>query len=74
MGANSVRTLRITFQAPAGPGLYTFQAYIMNDSFVGTDFQQDIRVRPSLPSLLIDRFANVLFDATDECEPSYERR
>lgn len=34
----------MTFQAPPGPGLYTFQAHIMNDSFVGTDTQKDVRV------------------------------
>lgn len=44
MGPNHVRTVRITFQAPPGPGLYTFQAYVMCDSYVGTDIQKDVRV------------------------------
>lgn len=47
MGVNHVRTVRITFQAPPGPGLYTFQAYVMCDSYVGTDIQKDVRVSRS---------------------------
>lgn len=49
MGDKAVRTVRMTFPAPPGPGLYTFQAYVMSDSFVGTDVQKDLRVR-LLPS------------------------
>lgn len=44
MGQNKVRVVRMTFQAPPGPGLYTFQVYAMSDSFVGTDAQKDLRV------------------------------
>lgn len=44
MGPNAVRTVKISFQAPPGPGLYTFQAYVMSDSFVGIDVQKDMRV------------------------------
>lgn len=44
MGPSAVRTVKITFQAPPGPGLYTFQAYVMSDSFVGIDVQKDMRV------------------------------
>jgi translocation protein SEC63 len=47
MGPNQVRTVRMSFQAPPGPGLYTFQVYVMSDSFVGTDAQKDLRVRLS---------------------------
>lgn len=45
VGADQTRTIRITFPAPPGPGLYTFQVYLMNDSFVGTDAQKDMRMR-----------------------------
>ena len=44
MGPKSVRTIRMSFQAPPGPGLYTFQVYAMSDAFVGTDAQKDMRV------------------------------
>ena len=44
MGSKQVRTIRMSFQAPPGPGLYTFQVYAMNDSFIGTDAQKDLRV------------------------------
>lgn len=37
--------MRMSFQAPPGPGLYTFQVYCMSDSFVGVDAQRDMRVR-----------------------------
>jgi translocation protein SEC63 len=45
IGEGQTRTIRMTFQAPPGPGLYTFQVYVMSDSFVGTDAQKDMRVR-----------------------------
>jgi len=44
MGSKQVRTIRMSFQAPPGPGLYTFQVYAMSDAFVGTDAQKDMRV------------------------------
>jgi translocation protein SEC63 len=44
MGDQSIRTVRMNFQAPPGAGLYTFQVYVMSDSFVGTDAQKDMRV------------------------------
>ena len=44
IGPNQVRVLRMNFQAPAGTGLYTFQTYIKNDSYVGTDAQKDMKV------------------------------
>lgn len=48
--SGAVRTVRMTFPAPPGPGLYTFQCYVMSDSFVGTDIQKDLRVsRPRRP-------------------------
>ncbi|GAA5944433.1 protein-transporting protein SEC63, partial [Sporobolomyces koalae] len=43
MGDSAIRTVRMTFQAPPGAGLYTFQVYVMSDSFVGTDAQKDMR-------------------------------
>lgn len=50
LGPNATRTVRLTFQAPNGPGLYTFQAYVMNDSFVGTDIQKAMRMVVEVPS------------------------
>ncbi|SDA03416.1 BZ3500_MvSof-1268-A1-R1_Chr7-1g09425 [Microbotryum saponariae] len=45
MGPHRVRTIRMSFQAPPGPGLYTFQVYAMSDSFVGTDAQKDMKMK-----------------------------
>ncbi|GAA5823179.1 hypothetical protein JCM5353_005806, partial [Sporobolomyces roseus] len=45
MGDSAIRTVRMSFQAPPGPGLYTFQVYVMSDSFVGTDAQKDMRMK-----------------------------
>lgn len=39
----------MTFQAPPGPGLYTFQVYVMSDSFVGADAQKDMRMQVEPP-------------------------
>ncbi|GAA5823402.1 hypothetical protein JCM11251_000623 [Rhodosporidiobolus azoricus] len=49
MGEGQTRTIRMTFQAPPGPGLYTFQVYVMSDSFVGTDAQKDMRMKVDPP-------------------------
>ncbi|MBW0462774.1 hypothetical protein O181_002489 [Austropuccinia psidii MF-1] len=45
LGYNKVRILRTTFQAPSNPGLYTFQAYVKSDSYVGTDVQASMQLR-----------------------------
>lgn len=45
-GYNKIRTLQMTFQAPPGAGLYTFQTYVKSDSYVGADAQKDMMVRP----------------------------
>ncbi|GAA5910707.1 hypothetical protein JCM5296_006819 [Sporobolomyces johnsonii] len=50
MGDSAVRTIRMSFQAPPGPGLYTFQVYVMSDSFVGTDAQKDMRMKVEPPT------------------------
>ncbi|ORY53393.1 Sec63 Brl domain-domain-containing protein [Leucosporidium creatinivorum] len=50
MGSKQVRTIRMSFQAPPGPGLYTFQVYAMSDAFVGTDAQKDMRMQVEPPS------------------------
>ncbi|GAA5860434.1 hypothetical protein JCM8547_000303 [Rhodosporidiobolus lusitaniae] len=50
MGEGQTRTIRMTFQAPPGPGLYTFQVYVMSDSFVGTDAQKDMRMKVEAPA------------------------
>ncbi|GAA6010079.1 hypothetical protein JCM11491_005857 [Sporobolomyces phaffii] len=49
MGDSAIRTVRMTFQAPPGPGLYTFQVYVTSDSFVGTDAQKDMRMKVDAP-------------------------
>ncbi|KAK4055503.1 secretory subunit [Microbotryomycetes sp. JL201] len=43
VGSRQVRIIKLSFQAPPGPGLYTFQVYAVNDSFVGTDAQKDLQ-------------------------------
>ncbi|GAA5970637.1 hypothetical protein JCM11641_007380 [Rhodosporidiobolus odoratus] len=50
MGEGQTRTIRMTFQAPPGAGLYTFQVYVMSDSFVGTDAQKDMRMKVDAPA------------------------
>ncbi|GAA5985578.1 hypothetical protein JCM5350_007141 [Sporobolomyces pararoseus] len=45
----TIRTVRMNFQAPPGPGLYTFQVYVKSDSFVGTDAQKDMRMKVDAP-------------------------
>ncbi|GAA5882212.1 hypothetical protein JCM16303_002283 [Sporobolomyces ruberrimus] len=49
MGDSAIRTVRMNFQAPPGPGLYTFQVYVTSDSFVGTDAQKDMRMKVDAP-------------------------
>ena len=39
----------MSFQAPPGPGLYTFQVYVASDSFVGTGAQKDMRMKVEQP-------------------------
>lgn len=52
VGYTKVRTLRTSFQAPQGPGLYTFQAYIKSDSYIGTDVQASMQLRVEPPEAL----------------------
>lgn len=49
MGSSATRTVRMSFQAPPGPGLYTFQVYVASDSFVGTGAQKDMRMKVEQP-------------------------
>ncbi|GAA98348.1 uncharacterized protein L969DRAFT_85663 [Mixia osmundae IAM 14324] len=44
IGANSTRTIRHTFQAPPAAGMFTFQAYVKSDSYIGTDVQKDMKM------------------------------
>lgn len=48
VGYSSVRTIRHQIQAPPAPGLYTFQAYIKSDCYLGTDLQisMSLKVEP----------------------------
>lgn len=50
IGCDNVRTLKATFQAPQGAGLYTFQTYVVSDSYVDTDVQCDMKLRVDPPN------------------------
>lgn len=52
VGYTKVRTLRTSFQAPQSPGLYTFQAYVKSDSYIGTDVQASMQLRVEPPEAL----------------------
>ncbi|PLW10486.1 hypothetical protein PCASD_09631 [Puccinia coronata f. sp. avenae] len=45
VGYTKTRVLKASFQAPHSPGLYTFQAYVKSDSYVGTDVQASMQLR-----------------------------
>ena len=40
----------MTFQAPPNPGLYTFQTYVVSDSYVDMDVQRDMKLRVDPPN------------------------
>lgn len=48
-GYNKIRSMQLTFQAPPQPGLYTFQTYVKNDSYVGADGQKDMMMEVKQP-------------------------
>ncbi|PLW15183.1 hypothetical protein PCANC_12847 [Puccinia coronata f. sp. avenae] len=45
VGYTKTRVLTQTFQGPHSPGLYTLQAYVMSNSYVGTDVQASMQLR-----------------------------
>lgn len=52
VGYTKIRTMRTSFQAPQGAGLYTFQAYVVSDSYIGTDVQASMQLRVEPPEAL----------------------
>ncbi|CAH7684565.1 Sec63 Brl domain-domain-containing protein [Phakopsora pachyrhizi] len=49
VGYTKTRVIRTSFQAPQGPGLYTFQAYVRSDSYLSTDVQASMQLRVESP-------------------------
>ena len=70
IGEGTTRTVRMTFQAPPGPGLYTFQVYVMCDSFVGADAQKDMRMQVEPPKEGEDDVSDVEDDISEPDEDS----
>lgn len=50
IGPGRIRTLKVTFQAPPNPGLYTFQTYVISDSYIDMDVQRDMKLRVDPPN------------------------
>ncbi|KAL9938775.1 hypothetical protein V8E36_002494 [Tilletia maclaganii] len=52
IGADGVRTYSIQFQAPPQAALYTFQAFIISDSYLGADASKPVKLKVDDPSAL----------------------
>ncbi|KAK0535146.1 secretory subunit [Tilletia horrida] len=52
IGADRVRTYSIQFQAPPQAALYTFQAFVVSDSYIGADASKPIKLKVDDPSAL----------------------
>ena len=39
------KTIKLMFQAPPQPNIYTYTAFIKCDSYIGTDLKKDLKVR-----------------------------
>ncbi|CBQ71446.1 related to SEC63-ER protein-translocation complex subunit [Sporisorium reilianum SRZ2] len=52
MGADHVRTYSVQFQAPPQAGLYTFQAMLNSDSFLGSDASRMVKLKVEDASVL----------------------
>ena len=52
IGANIVRTYSVQFQAPPQAGLYTFQALLKSDSFLGSDASRMVKLKVEDASVL----------------------
>lgn len=49
---DSIKTVRIQFQAPPQAGLYTFVVFFKCDSYVGSDFKREIKLKIEDPATL----------------------
>ncbi|KAK0547660.1 secretory subunit [Tilletia horrida] len=52
IGPDRVRTFSIQFQAPPQAALYTFQAFIVSDSYLGADASKPVKLKVDDPSAL----------------------
>ncbi|TKY86985.1 hypothetical protein EX895_003662 [Sporisorium graminicola] len=52
IGADQVRTYSVQFQAPPQAGLYTFQAILKSDSFLGSDASRMVKLKVEDASVL----------------------
>ncbi|PWN50543.1 hypothetical protein IE53DRAFT_379678 [Violaceomyces palustris] len=52
IGPDKVRTFSVQFQAPPQPGLYTFQAVVKSDSYLGSDAARYVKLKVDDPSAL----------------------
>ncbi len=54
IGADKIRTYSVQFQAPPQAGLYTFQAILKSDSFLGSDASRMVKLKVEDASVLED--------------------
>ncbi|EST06776.1 DnaJ [Kalmanozyma brasiliensis GHG001] len=54
IGTDKVRTYSVQFQAPPQAGLYTFQAILKSDSFLGSDASRMVKLKVEDASVLED--------------------
>ncbi|KAN0062721.1 secretory subunit [Thecaphora frezii] len=52
VGSERVRTYKVQFQAPPQAGLYTFQAVLRSDSYLGCDAARSVKLKVDDPSAL----------------------
>lgn len=52
IGPDAVRTYTVQFQAPPQAGLYTFQAIVKSDSYLGSDATRHVKLKVDDPSAL----------------------
>ncbi|KAE8226952.1 hypothetical protein CF319_g532 [Tilletia indica] len=52
IGPDKVRTYSIQFQAPPQAALYTFQAFVVSDSYLGSEASKPVKLRVDDPSAL----------------------
>ena len=52
IGPDKVRTFSVQFQAPPQAGLYTFQAIVKSDSYLGSDASRAVKLKVDDPSAL----------------------
>ncbi|PWN39598.1 hypothetical protein IE81DRAFT_294609 [Ceraceosorus guamensis] len=54
VGPDKIRTYSVQFQAPPQPGLYTFDAVLKSDCFLGSDAKLPVKLQVEDPSVLED--------------------